>query len=146
MSKSFLLPYIDLLEEVFYYFFKLKNSIYNFDLLNDYKNNYKIEYSFPFFLKEKKKNLFFNNKPRYLNNISLSFFDVKSTTQLFSFSFFINYINLFFFFFKYKLIYFYSYRNKLMVSPRYLELVLNEQKKLFYYFSVIFHVNVIHLL
>jgi hypothetical protein len=138
--------YMDLVEDIFNYFFALRNRIYNFDLLNTYKNNYKIEYLFPFFLKEKKKNLFFNTNPKYLDNITINITPSNIKNKLFHFSFLTNFINLFFFLYKYKSLYFYTHKNKCIVSPIHIQNILNEQKKLFYYFSIVFHINVVKIL
>ena len=145
-KSSSSINYINLLEDVFYYFFKLKNKLYNYDLLNHYKNNYKIEYLFPFFIKEKKVALFINVQPNYINNISFFFKKTNIINNLFDFSFLLNYLNLFFFFYKYRYTYIYSYHDKVVLSPFFLQHVLKEQKKLFYYFSIVFHINIVHLL
>lgn len=146
------ISYTELMDQIYSFFFKIKknkyNSFYTFDTLNRYKNNYKIEFQFPFFLKQKKKDLFFNTNANYLCNIS---YKIKNTTSLnknniFNFSYLINFINLYFFLFKYKYLYYHTFNNKLIVSPLHINKIVEEQKKLFYYFTVIFHINLTKLI
>ncbi len=142
--------YLTLMENLFYFFFKDKrlNDKYNFDLLNRYKENFNVEFKFPFFLNKKKKDLFFNNNVNYLNNIS---FRINSTatsskSNIFNFSYLNNFIYLYFFLAKYKVLYFYSRNNKILVSPFIVSSLLKEQKKLFYYFSILYHINLTKLI
>jgi hypothetical protein len=144
--------YLDLMEEIFYFFFKLKNkkfnTIYNFDSLNEYKGNYKIEFEFPFSLKQKKKDLFFNANVNNLGNISytLRYTSQLNKNNLFNLSYLSNFINLYFFLSKYKLFYYYTNTNKVIVSPTVLNLLIKEQKRLFYYFSILYHINFLKLM
>src|SRR3989338_10177787 len=108
--------YLSLMENLFYFFFKDKklSSYYNFDLLNRYKENFNVEFKFPFFLKQKKKDLFFNNNISYLNNVS---FIINNTLNInkdniFNFSYLNNFIHLYFFLSKYKTLYFYLNQDK----------------------------------
>jgi hypothetical protein len=140
------------MEEIFYFFFKLKNkkfnTIYNFDSLNEYKGNYKIEFEFPFSLKQKKKDLFFNANVNNLGNISytLRYTSQLNKNNLFNLSYLSNFINLYFFLSKYKLFYYYTNTNKVIVSPTVLNLLIKEQKRLFYYFSILYHINFLKLM
>lgn len=146
------ISYIDLMDEVFGFFFKLKknkfSSIYNFDLLNVYKGNYKVEFQFPFFLKQKKKDLFFNNNINYLNNVSYTINNSSTLTKhnIFNLSYLNNFINLYFFLFKFRLYFYYSKKNNIIVSPMIVNTLFKEQKKLFYYFSILYHVNFVKLI
>lgn len=137
--------YLSLMENLFYFFFKDKklSSYYNFDLLNRYKENFNVEFKFPFFLKQKKKDLFFNNNISYLNNVS---FIINNTLNInkdniFNFSYLNNFIHLYFFLSKYKTLYFYLNQDKVLVSPFIVNSIVKEQKKLFYYFSILYHIN-----
>ena len=134
--------YINLLDQIFNYFFSLKNANYSFDLLTNYKNSYKIEYQFPFFLKKKKRELFFNTKSSYLSNVTISFATPKNGNSRFSFLNLTNFISLFFFLYRVKHLYYYSNNNKLIVSPIFIDKLLKEQKKMFYYFCLFFHINI----
>jgi len=151
-SNKVLVDYIDLMENIFYFFFKERNnkfnSFYNFDILNNYKGNYNVEFQFPFFLKQKKKDLFFNNNINYLGNVSYIINSTSSIkkSNLFNMSYLNNFMNLYFFLFKYKLFYYYSNNNKFLVSPNIVNTLFKEQKKLFYYFSILYHVNFIKLI
>jgi len=147
---SFSDDYLSLMENLFYFFFKDKklSSKYNFDLLNRYKENFNVEFKFPFFLNQKKKDLFFNSNVNYLNNVS---FKLNSTLNskkdnIFNFSYLNNFIYLYFFLAKYKILYFYSNSNKILVSPFIVSSLLKEQKKLFYYFSILYHINLTKLI
>ena len=142
--------YLSLMENLFYFFFKDKklSNKYNFDLLNRYKENFNVEFKFPFFLNQKKKDLFFNSNVNYLNNVS---FKLNSTLNskkdnIFNFSYLNNFIYLYFFLAKYKILYFYSCSNKILVSPFIVSSLLKEQKKLFYYFSILYHINLTKLI
>jgi hypothetical protein len=147
-----MVDYVDLMEDIFYFFFKEKsnkfNSFYNFDILNNYKGNYNVEFQFPFFLKQKKKDLFFNSNINYLGNVSyiVSSTSTVKKSNLFNMSYLNNFMNLYFFLFKYKLYYYYSSHNKFLVSPNIVNTLFKEQKKLFYYFSILYHVNFIKLI
>jgi len=140
--------YPDLIESIFSFFFINKNNEYTFDRLNNYKGNYKIEYQFPFFLKQKKKDLFFNTKPIYLNNISYSYKPSISSNKLntHNISYLNNFTFLYFFLFKYKTFYYYTYNNKVIISPIILKKILLEQKKLFYYFTLVYNINFLKLI
>lgn len=142
--------YLSLMENLFYFFFKDKklSSSYNFDLLNRYKENFNVEFRFPFFLNQKKKDLFFNNNVSYLNNISFKMNTTvnSKTSNIFNFSYLNNFIYLYFFLAKYKILYFYSRNNKILVSPYIVSSLLKEQKKLFYYFSILYHINLTKLI
>jgi hypothetical protein len=151
-NERILIPYLSLLDGIFSFFFKQKKSLfssfYNFDSLNHLKDQYKVQYQFPFFLNTKKKDLFFNMKPGNLCNISYS---IKKTSQLskdnlFNFTNISNFIDLYFFFFKYRIIYYYCKNNKFIVSPNVVIRLVEEQKKLFYYFSILFHINITQLI
>lgn len=138
--------YTSLLDDIFSFFFKKKNfsSFYNFDSLNDLKDQYKIQYQFPFFLNKKKKDLFLNIKPVNIGNVS---YVIRQTSQesksnLFNFININNFIDLYFFFFKYRMLYYYSKQNKFIVSPKVISRLVEEQKKLFYYFTIFFNINV----
>lgn len=137
--------YLDLLENIFYFFFNDRklSSKYNFDLLNRYKENYNVEFKFPFFLKQKKKDLFFNNNVNYLNNVSYVINNTLNVNKdnIFNFSYLNNFIHLYFFLSKYKLLYFYSNKDKILISPNMVNCLVKEQKKLFYYFSILYHIN-----
>ncbi len=142
--------YLLLIENLFYFFFKSKklNDKYNFDLLNRYKENFNVEFKFPFFLNQKKKDLFLNSNVSYLNNVS---FKINSTLNskkdnIFNFSHLNNFIYLYFFLAKYKTLYFYSNNDKILVSPLIISSLLKEQKKLFYYFSILYHINLTKLI
>jgi hypothetical protein len=142
--------YLLLMENIFYFFFKDKrlNDKYNFDVLNRYKENFNVEFKFPFFLNQKKKDLFLNSNVNYLNNIS---FKINATSNskkdnIFNFSYLNNFIYLYFFLSKYKILYFYSRNNKILVSPFIVSSLLKEQKKLFYYFSILYHINLTKLI
>jgi len=140
--------YIFLLDDLFSFFLKQKKSsfvsLYNFDTLNNLKDQYKIEYQFPFFLNMKKKDLFFNTNVRYLGNVSyfLKRTIQKKQSNLFNLTNVANYLDLFFYFFKFKILFYYIRNNKLVVSPNIIIRLVEEQKKLFYYFSILFHINV----
>jgi len=140
--------YTDLMENIFYFFFTNHNNEYTFDRLNNYKGNYKIEYEFPFFLKQKKKDLFFNTKPMYLNNVYYSYTKSSCCNKLntHNISYLNNFTFLYFFLFKYKTFYYYTYNNKMIVSPFILNKILVEQKKLFYYFTLVYNINFLKLI
>lgn len=142
--------YLTLMENLFYFFFKDKklNDKYNFDLLNRYKENFNVEFKFPFFLNKKKKDLFFNSNVNYLNNVSfrLNLTSNSKKSNIFNFSYLNNFIYLYFFLAKYKMLYYYSYSNKIVVSPMIVSSLLKEQKKLFYYFSILYHINLTKLI
>jgi len=140
--------YPDLMDNIFYFFFTQKNNEYTFDRLNYYKGNYKIEYQFPFFLKQKKKDLFFNINPLYLNNISYTYIKSNSNNKLntHNISYLNNFTFLYFFLFKYKTLYYYIYNNKMIVSPSISNKILLEQKKLFYYFTLVYNINFLKLI
>jgi hypothetical protein len=117
-------------------------------LLNRYKENFNVEFRFPFFLNQKKKDLFFNNNVSYLNNVSFKMNTTANskTSNIFNFSYLNNFIYLYFFLAKYKILYFYSRNNKILVSPYIVSSLLKEQKKLFYYFSILYHINLTKLI
>jgi len=149
-SRLVLDDYLSLMENLFYFFFKDKklSDKYNFDLLNRYKENFNVEFKFPFFLNQKKKDLFFNNNVNYLNNISFKINNTLNSKKdnIFNFSYLNNFIYLYFFLAKYKILYFYSRNNKILVSPLIVSSLLKEQKKLFYYFSILYHINLTKLI
>lgn len=149
-SRFVLDDYLSLMENLFYFFFKDKklSDKYNFDLLNRYKENFNVEFKFPFFLNQKKKDLFFNNNVNYLNNISFKINNTLNSKKdnIFNFSYLNNFIYLYFFLAKYKILYFYSRNNKILVSPLIVSSLLKEQKKLFYYFSILYHINLTKLI
>jgi hypothetical protein len=142
--------YLVLIENLFYFFFKDKkmNHLYNFDLLNRYKENFNVEFRFPFFLKQKKKDFFFNSNVCYLNNVSFIVNNTLNTNKdnIFNFSYLNNFIHLYFFLSKVKMLYFFSNKNKILVSPLVVSSLIKEQKKLFYYFSILYHINLTKLI
>jgi len=151
VNKGIILEdYLSLMESLFYFFFKDKkfNSQYNFDLLNRYKENFNVEFRFPFFLNQKKKDLFLNSDVNYLNNVSYKLNNTPNSNKdnIFNFSYLNNFIYLYFFLAKYKLLYFYSRNNKIVVSPLIISSLIKEQKKLFYYFSILYHINLTKLI
>ena len=66
--------------------------------------------------------------------------------NIFNFSYLNNFIYLYFFLSKYKIVYFYTRDNKILVSPFIVSSLLKEQKKLFYYFSILYHINLTKLI
>ena len=142
--------YLELIESVFYFLMKNKkyNSLYSFELLNQHKENYHINYEFPFFSKRKKKDSFFNNNINYLGNIIFTFNKTKNTVKsnIFNLSYLNNFIHLYFFFSKNKISYYYLNDNKLILSPSIVKNMYNEQKKLFYYFSILYNINLVKLI
>ncbi len=152
LSSKFKLKenYVELVENIFYFLMKDKkhSSNYNFELLNKYKENYHINYEFPFFSKRKKKDLSFNTNINYFNNINITLVKTKNIDKLniFNLSYLNNFIHLYFFLSKNKISYYYFNNEKLIISPRLVKHMYNEQKKLFYYFSILYNINVVKLI
>ncbi|YP_007890062.1 ribosomal protein S4 (mitochondrion) [Naegleria fowleri] len=136
--------YLSTIDEIHTYFYKLKDQNYNFDSLNQYISNFKIQKEFPFFLKEKKKDLditFLNS----IGNIYLSY-GKKVSINNYTVVNLINFLYLFFYLSKYNSIYYYTKESKLIVSPSVLNNLLNEYKKLFFYFTIFFSFNIVTLM
>ena len=146
--------YVDLIDQVHNFFFNLKdrkyNSFYTFDTLNNYKESYNIEYEFPFYLKKRRLNLFLYTSSVLLGNISFTLSNKEKNTSIQKNIKngipLINYIDMYNYFYKFKQLYYYTHANRIIVSPMLIEKVSVEQRKLIYYYSLFFNVNLLEVI
>jgi len=124
------------------------SNYYDSDKYNAQVATYGNEVKFPFYTTRifsateptifKKNSSILNTKS--LGNISISYrltliSLLKSTMNLIPLT---NYLNVFFYLYNYPLVYYYVYKNKIIVSPKIINAMLYEKKKLFSFFSVMF--------